>query len=536
MNRGFNTLKRAWLLAALSPCLLVSPASRAAVAPAVSQTLPGGATLITREDKIAPRVSISLLVRAGAADETVSTAGWRQVLAAAILRATKIESGKAQTGAAADAPAGSQGEVASKTIRTLGAWQRWAETHGGQIGATVSDDAIEFWATGDSASSGDFLKALLQIVSSPRLSDSDLAAARRYALEQAGLPARGVARRAAELVARQLFRDAKGTPLAYGLPDFGTFESLSGLTNEQIRAWHGQYFVPVRFTISAAGDADVPALRSTLEKWTAERSAPEKTTPESSTPEKSAPAPETGAAPAETPPDAPPSTPALAAPAVSTPPMPATPAPGDRAPAFAALKPNAPPLSVREMNTEGAWVFVAFRAPAPASLAPEEYAALYVLSAALDGSASARLPRRLLPQSDASASKIASNKEKATQVAAEFSPRRWAGELAVLAQTSTASLDAVKNALLDEVHVLGVTPLSSGELQDAKNFARGRWAANREASHDRAFEAATAALVQPFPDTEWPRRIAAVSATDIQRAAQKYLRAYAVVVILPQDN
>jgi predicted Zn-dependent peptidase len=55
--------------------------------------LPGDSTLVTRIDRNAPRVAISLLVRAGAVDETPSEAGWRRLLTEAMLRASLPENG-----------------------------------------------------------------------------------------------------------------------------------------------------------------------------------------------------------------------------------------------------------------------------------------------------------------------------------------------------------------------------------------------------------------------------------------------------------
>jgi zinc protease len=439
--------------------------SRAAISPAVTQKLPGGATLVTRTDKIAPRIAISLLVRAGAADESTQNAGWRQVLAGAMLRATKLPDGK---------------------IRSTTEWQALGETWGGQFGATTGEDFIELWARGDSAFAPELLESLLQIAASPRLSDDDIAWARRRALEIIGQPESGVARRAADAIGRSLYRDDKGTPLAYALPDYGTFESLSALTNEQLRAFHTQFFQPENYFVSAAGDVDAASLRAVLEK-----DATGKTTDDSKASEK--------------------------------------------APAFAPLKPNAPPLSVREMEATGAWVFAAFRTPAPSTLPPADYAALRVLSAALGDIPQARLTNRLLREKTAAERRDKTRvREVAEQTAAQWTPRRWAGELVLLAQCETQNVDAVKNALLDEAHRLADAPLSPAELEAAKNFARGEWSTGREQPRERAFQTALPAVWNVFPDTDWPQKISAVTASDVQRVARKYLTAYSVVLILPE--
>jgi len=162
------------------------------------------------------------------------------------------------------------------------------------------------------------------------------------------------------------------------------------------------------------------------------------------------------------------------------------------------------------------------------SLPPADFAALQVLSAALDGSNDSRLPLRLQPQKPA-----ANSKEKAEQVAAQWTARRFAGEMVVLAQTENANATAVREALIDEIKKLQMAPLSPAELQAAKTFSRGQWAVNRESTRERAFQLALPHVWNTFPDTDWPQKIAAVTSSDVQRVAKQYLQSYAVVVIVP---
>lgn len=459
-------LAAVFLLAAASA--LPAAISQAAVSSVLTTKLPNGSTLVVRDDQISPRIALSLLVRVGAADETPENAGWRQVLAAAMLRASTI-----------DSPT----RPGEKTTVLLDDWQRQMEKWGGEIGATVGDDFIEFWANGDSAHASEMLEILTQIVSSPRLAEADFINARRRALSYQNQASNGVASRASQSLSRQLYRDATGKPLAYALPTFGTFESVSALTGEQLQALHAQYFTPARFTLSAAGDVEMDALKTQLGVL------------------QSAPLEGNSSA--------------------------------DAAPVFAPLPPNAPPLVVREMNTLGAWVFVAYRTPATAAMSASEYAALKVLTAALDGAAMSRLRNRLQPLDQSSAA-VRNAKESAGQVAAQLTARRWANEMIVFAQTNPQNVDSVKNALLDEIAKLRAAPLSVAELQSAKNFARGAWATAREAPGERAFEAGAAAMFGIALDSQWPVQLQAVTAANVQQVAQKYLRAYSVVLIMPQ--
>jgi predicted Zn-dependent peptidase len=449
---------------------LIAPGCRAAIAPIEQSTLPNGSTLLVRRDAVAPRVAISLVVRAGATDETAATAGWRQVLAFAVLRATRLN-----------------GEDNESIVR-LSDWQARLEKWGGQIGATVDDDGIEFWIVGDSSHTTELMRVLLQIVTQPRLAEEDLAAARRRALTLQNRAANTVSARATQSIARQLYQDKSGQPTAYALPSFGTFETLGNLTETQLRQWQAQFFVPARFIIAATGNADADILKAEINR--------------------------------------------LSAPAAgSTPDVDSS----NAAPAFAPLASGQPPLIVREMDTGAAWVFVSYRTPAPGAMTPLENAAIEVLSAALEGSSKARLPQRLLGDESTPFNPGAKSNALAAVSAAQWTPRRFAGELTVFAQTGPQNVDAVKNALLDEMRKLRETPLSAAELQSAKEFARGSWAQTRSAPHERAFQAALANLQQTVTDTKVPDYLQVVTADILQKTAQKYLRDYAVVLIMPEE-
>lgn len=471
------------LLAGLLLC--ATPKSRAAVAPVEQSVLSNGSTLLVRRDALAPRVAISLVVRAGAGDETAATAGWRQVLAFAVLRATRLTvEDKAPAGQTSEIKAEAKGR---ELIVRLADWQTRLENWGGQIGATVDDDCIEFWVTGDSAHTSELMRALLQIVTQPRLAEEDLVSARRRALALQNQAANTVSARAAQSIARQLYADQNGAPLAYALPAFGTFETLGNLTEEQLLNWHARFFVPSRFIVAAAGDADATLLKAELMQDLPLADAQAGSTPEAD------------------------------------------------APVFAPLKSKQPPLIVREMGASGAWVFVSYRTPAPGAMSPLENAALEILTAALEGSAKARLPLRLLGDQSTPFNPNAKSNALAAVSAAQWTPRRWAGELTLFAQTGPQNVDAAKNALLDEMRKLREAPLSPAELQSAKDYARGDWAQSRNQPHERAFRAALAALQKVAPDSKTPDYLQAVTADIVQKTAQKYLRDYAVVLIMPEE-
>jgi zinc protease len=269
------------------------------------------------------------------------------------------------------------------------------------------------------------------------------------------------------------------------LPATGTLKSLTALTGDKVRRLYDHYFAPARLVVSAAGDVNTVELRKLLEKprqsagWTQK----------------------------------------------------AKPLTYAKAPVFAAPDKGQPPLTVRQMNTPTAWVFVAYNT---AGMNAGDYVALRVLAAAMGESSRARLPDRLLGKRGGGSARGAQG-SATSQVAVQLTPRRFAGELIFFAQTNPQSVESIKNAMLDEVRKLKEQPLTRPELESARNFVRGNWAVERESLRERAFQGGLAQVANAAADTTWPDRVIGVSAADIQRVAKKYLENYAVALIMPQD-
>ena len=152
-----------------------------------------------------------------------------------------------------------------------------------------------------------------------------------------------------------------------------------------------------------------------------------------------------------------------------------------------------------------------------------------VLTAALSDSKGARLPARLAGNT------LVENAPQAETVGAQWLPRRYASELLLTAQTEPQGVDGVKNALLDEVRKLRETALSPTELQRAKAFARGDWSLNRQSLRDRAFLTGLPVALNDAPDTSWLKSVDAVSAADVKRVANQYLKPYAVALVMPKS-
>jgi zinc protease len=452
-----------------------------------TQKLSNGLTLVTRRDRTSPRIAYSLLVRAGAADETVANAGWRRILTEAMLRAsltqgfapaaTRTEGGKTEGGK----------EAAPPTALTGLQMQRLAEAAGGQIGASVGDDAIEFWAVGETRGANALLDVLLQVALHPRLGTADIDAARRRVAAASEASQDDIAQSATAALRAQIYRNASGAPLAYGLTPQGTETSRRALTEERLRAYFRAYFQPGNIVLAAAGSVEESGLAERLQNVT----APQFSTDNSATDE---------------------------------------PIVQGRIPAFAPIIKTEPALLVRQLPTADAWIFVSFLS-APSNGA--DLPALAVMAALLGEAPGARLPHRLLGSRPPSLG--GPPDETAQQAAVSFVPRRFGSEFVLYAQTESNSVENVKNALLDEARKLRETTVSEGELTRAKNYVRGSWSVDREPLRERAYNAALAAATGAEPDVAWPTSIQKVTPADIRRAAQKYLGGYAVALIMPQQ-
>ncbi len=428
----------------------MTPAMAPKVAP---ETLPNGVQFVTSLDRTSPRVAISLLIGAGAANEMPDSAGWRRLLVGALIRS---------------AP---EGYVEGTTDREKSeALTRAAEQLGGEITVSVGDDVTEFSVAGESARGVDLLKLALALLQTPRLPDAALDKARTTQIDRVGAEDLDVNNRIEAGVRSQIFRDKSGALIAYGLPDNGTAKSVASLDNAKLRALQAQ-LARAPLTVAAAGDADVAAMRALLE-----------TLP----------------------------------PRVEL---------ASAAPAFVAPKVGAPPLVVRELPTENAYVFVSYTLP---NFQSADAPAMRVLAAALSDSKSARLPARL-------SNNLVAKAPQADSVGAQWLPRRYASELLLTAQTDAQGVEGVKNVLLDEVRKLREAPLSPTELQRAKAFARGNWSLDRQGLRERAFLTGLPTATGLAPDATFLARLDKVSAADVQSVASRYLKPYAVALVMPKQ-
>ena len=449
----------------LIPALLITGALTAATPPArvawaqttspinAAQTLPNGVVFLPTIDRTSPRVAISLLIGEGAVNETAADNGWRRLLVAAM---------------AQQAPNGY--ELGATDVAKQESLPNAAAELGGEISVSVGDDVIEISAEGDSARGADLLKLALAILGNPRLTDENIDKARERQLDRVSVQDLLPTAKIDSAIRTQLFRDAGGELLAYGLPDDGTLKSIETLDNAKIRALQTR-LAGAPLTVSAAGDVDAPALRAVLSQ------------------------------------------------------LPARPLVTINKPAFALPKAGAPSLRVSEADVDGAFVLVSYPL---ADFDAADGPAMRVLVAALSDAKGARLPARL-------SNTLVKGAPQAETVSAQWLNRRYASELLLTAQTAPANIEGVKNVLLDEVNKLRQTPISATELERARAYARGNWALDRQGLRSRAFLSGLPTAIGAPSDASWQARLAQVSAADVQRVATKYLKPYAVALVMPKN-
>ncbi len=342
---------------------------------------------------------------------------------------------------------------------------------GGSITVNVGDDVVEISVEGDSARGADLLKLALALLQNPRLTDENIDKARERQLDRVGAQDLQATAKIDSALRTQLFRDDAGNLVAYGLPDDGTETSLETLDNDRVRALQTR-LASAPLTVAAAGDVDVAALRAVLDQ------------------------------------------------------LPARAPVNSAKPVFALPKAGAPSLRVSEGEGENAFVLVSYPL---ADFDAADGPAMRVLVAALSDAKGARLPSRL------SNAALVKGAPQAETVSAQWLSRRYASELLLTAQTSPTNIEGVKNVLLDEVSKLRQKPISATELERARAYARGDWALDRQDLRNRAFLSGLSTATGAPPDADWQKRLAQVSASAVQRVADKYLKPYAVALVMPKN-
>ena len=211
----------------------------------------------------------------------------------------------------------------------------------------------------------------------------------------------------------------------------------------------------------------------------------------------------------------------------------------------------------RDLGGSGDWVFVSYRV---SDAAQNDLPALQVLTAALGASPLGRVPLRLLNAPNANTSSTRSAPNAAQQASVVLVPRRWGGELVLFAQSQSRALGAgnatkiesLRDALTEEVQKMRSRALTESEMTNARRYAIGSWALDRESLRSRAFRLAldeewrSAANTRPvwmsseraslnneysISQETWTTRVQNVTAAEVQNVARRYLNVGATVFV-----
>ncbi|MBF0185801.1 MAG: insulinase family protein [Magnetococcales bacterium] len=277
------------------------------------------------------------------------------------------------------------------------------------------------------------------------------------------------------------FRAAAFAGHPYGRPIIGSMPEIQQLTTEDLRDWHRRYYAPNNAILVMAGDLDPAQMAQQVKQAFA------------------------------------------AIPAQPAPPRPQLPA-----------LPESFPEGSRRLEQIDASVTVplwygGYPVDSYATGAQKDILALELLATILGGGSNSRLYQRLVRQEGIAV---------ATTAHYGGSARSW--ELFTLSATpktesntpeipaASAALPHMERMILEEVQRLRQQPVSERELQRAKNSML----AHHVYAHDSIHELASAIGQLSSNGLSWseliesyPERLEAIQASDLQRVAERYLRA-----------
>ncbi len=201
------------------------PEARPAVVglgPVTRLVLPNGLTVLVRENRGAPVVALTLLTRAGSADEPPERNGVTALLGRVLLKGTRARSAV---------------EVASA-----------AEDVGGGIESAADQEYGEVRAWGLARHWRRLLALVHEVATEPRLADGEIERERQVLLAQI----RGLQDQPAQVASRILARALYGAR-GYGLPTSGEEGTVARIVRADLVDRFGQAYAPDRLVLAVSG-------------------------------------------------------------------------------------------------------------------------------------------------------------------------------------------------------------------------------------------------------------------------------------------
>ena len=195
--------------------------------------LPGGATLLVEEIPRLPVTSVAILFRGGRLRETAANAGISRLALASMAKGTR-----------------------TRNALRLAAEM---ESFGCSLDRVLDDDYLGLSISILSRYLPGGLDLILDVIRHPTFRTEEVERERRVqlsAMESLKDQAMGYA--------VTLFREVAFPGHAYGLPPFGSPESVRGAGTEELAGWHASVFRPDRMVVSVAGDLRAEVVQEML--------------------------------------------------------------------------------------------------------------------------------------------------------------------------------------------------------------------------------------------------------------------------------
>ena len=204
-----------------------------AAAPPRRLPLPGGAVLLVEEIPRLPVTSVALLFRGGRLVETAGNSGISRLTLASMMKGTHRRDAL---------------QLASEM-----------ESFGCTLDRVLDDDYLGFSVSILSRFLPGGLDLILDVVRNPAFAAAEVERERRVqrsAMESLKDQAMGYT--------ATLFREVAFAGHVYGLPPYGSPESVEGLTPEVLRRWHALVFRPEKLVVAVAGNLKAESVQALL--------------------------------------------------------------------------------------------------------------------------------------------------------------------------------------------------------------------------------------------------------------------------------
>ena len=241
MARRPRSIWRAARNIAAAAAVVLTAAGAAGAQQVARAVLPNGLTVVAMPRENSSLAAIVVLVKTSALDETPQTAGIRQLTQQVLMRGSTHLRGN---------------EIAVAI-----------EEVGGTIGASATQDYVEFDAVCLSSGFERAMALVGDIVRNPAFDPVEVAGQRQTLLAHQRTAAADNYRASLTNLLAALYPNHP-----YGLPMLGTPETVRAMTGETLRAFHAKHYLPANTIVAVAGGVSIErtlkAAKAAFGSWT----------------------------------------------------------------------------------------------------------------------------------------------------------------------------------------------------------------------------------------------------------------------------